>query len=1526
MENSIEINAMKQNIDTFINDLLHIDNVNANKLLDLAAGKDKAYYLFADDTASNSREILKIINARIGKLGNTVLRGSALAAEQMIGRGNALDWSDKDGKRDPKALDNFIKDINKELELKGNNPLFLGVGAVSWRLAVSASAANPTVKEVETPLLIFPIRLIRSVTTRPINIEFIDDEIYVNPCFIAKLRQVYGDDVAKGFPSPSGSTTSINAPINLEALGTGEEYFAAVEMYINKCRGTGDTLFSFNRNTVSISKYNHDEICMYYDILRNKDKIYAHPLIQRLFTVSADGSSIPKSQIDPGIPSFIKEYDANQERMIKRVLSGESLVIKGPPGTGKTLTIVNMISSLLADGKKVMLVSKKLAALSEVYKKLPDELRDFVMLLDCETEAQAANLSPATVKRNFASLLRVCKEEPRLTQAFYDDLKHEQDRRSLALRTIAAYFEETFCQEKLSIIGCTYYEALETLLKNEGIETVEFINPLLAKSINREQYNMLKGAVADAGAQFKTLTGGDDHPYHAMLLCPWYSVSGVIEDGELALSENAKLLPIIKDVKAKTEELFAPIGAFRLSHVSKLISTGATSADVYTVAEKSDVKISRVRECAAKIAGTSLDTFDRVSLRPEADVITDTAALRALVLDKSITLSELETLYKEREALSGLSADSEKSARTIIAEMDAIYAEKLAHTENMRKVFRDGLTEEDLTKIDKSYSALDAYVGTGATAPKFIDLLAKKAYSTLSAFSYLSSPGFAEIVEGAFERHEAVECDEKLRAKVDELCRIFRTALTESQLDAITLLIHKTASLGSSTSAYAYMKAVSCEYEAITEVAKKTTATGITTLEMLCDAFSLAEKFSSLRAALAFYESGDDALPEIMTTGITHNKAEYEKLVAAAERIVAIKDFLAHGAMKFRPIDELAVLIPDICRRGGAAKAKIEELLAGFRAFGKKAFPNYYSDLQDNILFSDLDVFEAEATNRDVLAAAERYLEIRGCDVEHPITRFFRPFEYSERQTDGYSFEEIFEHSVFDLAIRATLAMLPLRNGRGKTISDAMTQFADGDTRLCDLNVKQIRDACVRRIDPADGDFAFLNAENDTVNNLRKIFKLYATAILKLKKCFLLSPSTVSVLFGNAAFSDFDVVIVDEASQLEPTTILPILFRTKQCVFVGDEYQMPPISHFTARTEHAVSAAGSEQILLPPETSLLSLATQSNHFDVEKLQCHFRSKTESLIAFSQERFYPFMRTFPSAVPKAPGLGFKDIYVENGEGVGGKNDREARAVITELYDHFDRYYDKDTGVLSESVGVVAFGEAQIELITKYVKGDPQLKAMIDRAIENFDDLPEKLIFFKTVETVQGQEIDHLILSLTYSGGSNFGDLSRKSIGGCVFNVAVTRARASVTMIHSLRPADTNNETVRDYLEISEKFSKDGRMQFISSGEANGFVKSVVRFLVDEVGISEDRIVVNCGATEGSVKIPIAVLSSDGSEAKLGIYCETPHSAETFIDSNVRYYNILKSRGWNMHRIYIHDWIDNAQNERKALIEAIGKYVN
>ncbi len=1505
---------MKRNIDTFINDLLHIDNVGSNMLLNLKSkGKDKVYYLFTDDRANNSNEMLKIIAARIGKLGNTVLRQSALVNEQMIGRGNALDWEDENGQRDPKALDNFIKDIHKELELKGNNPLFLSIGAVSWRLATSVSALNTQVSDCTTPLIIFPIRLIRSVTTRPISIEFIDDDIFINPCFIAKLREIYGDEIIKDFPHPSGDSSNLNAPIRLCDLGTGENYFDLIENYINNCRGENDTLFSFDRNTVCISKYHHDEICMYYDIQRNKEKIYESELVKRLFTISQTGENIPVCQDYKGIPAFIEDHDSAQERIIKKVLAGNSLVVKGPPGTGKTLTIVNMIASLLADGKKVMLVSKKLAALSEVYKKLPDELRDFVMLLDCETEAQAANLSPATVKRNFSTLLNACKDKKKLSETFFEDMNSEQNKRTGAIKTLSAHYQQTFDPNTLNVMGLSYYEALDTLLKNENIETIEFIDPQFARLLTRDKYNLLKNAISKAADKLKIISGADTDNEHSVLLCPWYSFTGVIPDGDTALNINESILPLIDGAEGECKSLLlGDISDIKPLHLLNIINTEPTKEDVINISRIDESRLNNIKNLLMHFVNSDMSSLKKIKIKDIDNLESDTEILNSLTLDTTLTLDEIKVLYEKSAVLKAMSSKNEASVRAIIADMDNCYAKKLEHIENMHAIFKSELNDKELAKIDKAYASLQSYVGANATAPRFMDLGAKMAYSSLKELSYLENPTFDEIVTSVDQRHSVCLMDEEIKKNTDGLCRLFRATLDLDALRAIELLVHKTEDKPTDR----YIASICNDYNKINAIVKKANVASDATVNDIRSAYILSEGFMHLSCELDAIE----AEYGISLKSALRTDNPYANSVARAKKLIAVNEFIKDGNTS--GIEQCAELIERIVKKGSGAKEKLDALFIAFKLFGQKAFPNYYSEMQGNISFKDLEIYKQYALDRNAVAAATEYFAIRGADKDSAIALFFQPFEYSGRSLTEYSIEDVFEHSVFDLALRNIMRSMPNRNGRGQLIEKTIDQYTESERNLFEYNTKRIREICISRINANDSDFAFLNAENDTVNNLRRIFKLYSKAILKLKKCFLLSPYTVSVLFGKDDFSDFDTVIVDEASQLEPTTILPVLFRTKQCVFVGDEYQMPPISHFTARSTHTVRMGDEEHMLLPADTSLLYLATNSNNFDVEKLQCHFRSKTESLITFSQKRFYPFMRTFPACVPKKDGLGFKDIYIENGESEGGKNDREARAVITELYNHFEKYYDKITGILRESVGVVAFGESQLEHIKKYVKGDPELKGMIDKALSHFDDLPEKLIFFKTVETVQGQEIDHLILSLTYAGnGNSFGDLSRKSIGGCIFNVAVTRARSSITMIHSLKPEDTTNETVHDYLEIVERFAKDGNAQFISAENSINFINSVKNYIVNELKIPEDRVVINCGATEGSVRIPIAVLSEDGKVAKLGIFCEKPHSAENFIDANIRYYNILKNRGWKLHRIFIQDWIDNALQTKKTLADVI-----
>ena len=106
--------------------------------------------------------VLSIIKERIGRAASTVLKNSSLdsSCEQLIGGNlNVFDWKCANGVKDVSSLHAFIADIYKELSNKGNNPLFLSVGALKWTAPVGNSDGKPLVKEVLTPLLIFPIKL-----------------------------------------------------------------------------------------------------------------------------------------------------------------------------------------------------------------------------------------------------------------------------------------------------------------------------------------------------------------------------------------------------------------------------------------------------------------------------------------------------------------------------------------------------------------------------------------------------------------------------------------------------------------------------------------------------------------------------------------------------------------------------------------------------------------------------------------------------------------------------------------------------------------------------------------------------------------------------------------------------------------------------------------------------------------------------------------------------------------------------------------------------------------------------------------------------------------------------------------------------------------------------------------------------------------------------------------------------------------------------------------------------------------------
>ncbi len=1502
-------------LDGFIGELLHINEVADNKLIDLNAGGG-ATFLLSHACVDFSAYTILTAAERYGKTGNTVLLNSAFSGgEQRVTTGsNTFAWQSSDGKQDVKALHAFISGARKDLIARGNNPLFLSVGALKWRVCVKEQGKE-ILKDITTPFLIYPVKLVVSSGSAPVSIEFIADDVYINPCLIAKLAQIYSEELAEGLPAAGNS---LSEPVDLAALGDGAEYLKRVAEYIKSCNlggGSEGTLFEFDKDVVVISQYKHDELCTYYDIRRNKEKIYSHRLVEKIFE---------KSSPDPFggeavLPEFVLQRDSVQEKIISDVVNGKSLIVKGPPGTGKTVTIANMLAALISRGKKVLFASKKISALTEVYAKLPENLRKFVMLLDSETERSAANMRPEDIKQDFKRLLADCREY-RASATLEADINQASAARAKAMRSLSAYAELMF--NDTCVAGDSFYSALAEVC-SDNLPTVEFADGKAVLNVTREQYIAMLDNVAEAEKAFAVLTDGGSHEAYKS---PWFGID-LSCDSEGAVAACAEIAETVQSAYSDIESALSDCGVqadlFTLSEIA-----GAAKSTLNESEVKALLKTDGCSQYVAELK-QSLAEYEKCTVKPL--VLTEDISaeklekLYALSAYNSLTLNKLRLICANAQLFNSFGDDALTPLTSVIGKIRSAENESRALEQKCLEVFEESRFAGSGEILSAAANALSRYFENCPEKPKAFDFKAKKAYASLCALSYLKNPSFKDIVgvTALFSRSE--ELKREVEAGKEGLFKIFRRPLTDEQTECIIAVAEICAN--EHKSVQAYVEGACENQEFICGCYSLAENSDTITVGELVDGLNAAHKLALLSDRLSKF---DKILNAREICGNEKNIAR--SLIGAAEFVEACRKQSASDESVIKAYLQINAI--------EKISEKSDKIICGLTEFGTKYFKNYYSILAGDNTFADLKILVGQSANRGALAAAANYAVIKYSPKNAlGLSGFLYPFEKGEKLPKGVSFKDAFAHSFFTLAVRAKNAEMGLlRNGLGSRARNDFAKLEDTEKKLCGLNAKLIEGKCLSRIKPDDSDFIFIEDRNPS-ENMRLTFKRHARAILKLKRCLILSPYTASLLFDGKEFEDFDVLIVDEASQLEPALVLPVLFRSKQCVIVGDEWQMPPIKHFTTLSP-VKDGDGDGYSSLESEISVLGLALRNGGFPVEELVCHYRSNVESLIKFSQELFYPNMRTFPAPVPtrKAAkgiaGLGIKDVYVDNGVVCAGKNIAEADKVVEELKLHFENYYDEKTHVLSMPVGVVAFGEAQCSLIESKVQADTALYKKIKDALEKFDDLPEKLIFFKTIETVQGQETGHLILSLTHGKRESglymhFGQLNQGKLGRCIFNVAVTRAQSMVTVIHSVRAAEITAENVsyiRDYLETAARFAIGEGGQFVSGKVENGFIKSVVDFILSK-GIAPERVVVDYGVTEGSVKIPIAVLDENLTGAQLGIWCEKPVGGSyDFLDYNMRYPSSLEVRGWTLHRIFIHDWVDNNQNERQLLERALAQIIN
>lgn len=330
-----------------------------------------------------------------------------------------------------------------------------------------------------------------------------------------------------------------------------------------------------------------------------------------------------------------------------------------------------------------------------------------------------------------------------------------------------------------------------------------------------------------------------------------------------------------------------------------------------------------------------------------------------------------------------------------------------------------------------------------------------------------------------------------------------------------------------------------------------------------------------------------------------------------------------------------------------------------------------------------------------------------------------------------------------------------------------------------------------------------------------------------------------------------------------------------------------------------------------------------------ELRWHYRSRHESLIAFSNHRFYDHrLVTFPAALKVDPSLGVEFIFVEDGVYDRGKtrtNSREADEVVELVKEHM---FQNPT----RSLGVVAFNQPQMEAIQNRIellrRQHPELERhFIGDRLDGF--------FVKNLETVQGDERDVMIFSIGYGRDPNgrltmnFGPLNKEG-GERRLNVAITRAREKNIVLTSIKATDFDLKACQargvlalyHYLDYAERGEQALELQVPGrSAEPDSPLEADVAGAIRELGYEAVH-QVGCGR----FRIDLGVIDpAEPGRFILGVECDgaTYHSAYTARDRDRLRQQVLERLGWRIHRIWSPDWVSRRDVETLRLREAIEK---
>lgn len=1484
-----------------------------------------------------------------------------------------------------KRLLDLYADARTLEEEQGVNILYLTLGSLKW--------IDPANKDNVryAPLILVPVSLDRGSAAERFKLRWRQEETASNLSLEAFLDRVHG--------------------LKLPSFENGDDFDPAT--YIANVADVISTKPGWEviPDDIVLGFFSFAKFLMYRDldpeVWPTDGRLTELPLIRSLLAEGfphRDGMIPEDAPIDPLIPPselrHIVDADSSQTLAIHDARCGHSLVIQGPPGTGKSQTIANIIASAVADGKTVLFVAEKMAALEVVKRRLDQAGVGDACL---ELHSNKAN------KRLLLEELRRAWELGSPRGDFGDSLHAKlQDARD-ALNHHAERMHRPHGPSAL-----TPYQVMGELvrLRDEGSAPgdCDLKNPAQWTPDGRTEREKL---LHELNQRLAEIGRPVDHPWWCVgieTILPTQvdrfmrriaELRSVLERIAAEHAELAGILELSPPQRLREFEIVA-VRARRIATIPEEVgeNLGATEWDD----RHQEVEALLIAgEDYARLAASLSDKIRSTAWAADVQethriVVTlpSSFSLEAFTRARrlSLLLPQLGEAAEQLRALLGIAGDSETVAavqRTLEIGRHVAAAPSVSPDAFTAAVWDHGI-EQAGDLVDAAAVLEDARVRIGR---RFAD--AAWNADCVAARQALASHGtnFFRFLSGDWRRANRLVKSflnppdlpvVEVIPLLDVLIKGQRALAIVKTGDALGRSAFAAQWRGERSNAtelralLEWMRGLGPLAKEIRSVASQTrnqAAIGASSnclqsiwdeSDLLLDAserdFGMAEtdRISIVLERCIEVTQADTACREVLgnvPSLVTDRLSLLERLISCQEAARVIAQGEALGKACFGAA-WIGLKSPWPALRSAAEwvgqNGDIRRLAAGLRDRGQLAgransaessLKQFERDAES--LFSDLrlDRIKLFSVQEVCGSPADRLLSRFNVWLSNP-EQLSKWVAYRERADRGRSlglgqlidrledgrlppdksvaaFRQAYYEAILEDQVRQTPEL-----GRfdGQLHRQLTREFAELDQQRIHAARLEVVRAHHRRIPQGGGGIGPLGVLRAEIAKrrghmpIRQLVLKAAPAIQALKPVVMMSPLSVAQFLPPGQLT-FDLLVMDEASQIQPVDALGAIARCRQVVVVGDERQLPPTKFFSKMTGGQPEEDDSESAQVADIESILGLFT-ARGMSQRMLRWHYRSRHQSLIAVSNTQFYENkLFIVPSPYTTEAGRGLRFHHVPDGRFDSGNtrtNPIEAKRVAEAVIRHAKEHPNLSLGVASFSANQKRAIRDQIEILRRL---NPDTEPF-------FNAHPGEPFFVKNLENVQGDERDAILISVGYGRNPQgymamaFGPLSSEG-GERRLNVLISRAKLRCEVFASITDEDIDTERGKGKGVFAFKlflhFARTGRLSMAqTSGREHDSVFEIqVANALQERGY---QVHAQVGIAGFFIDLAIADPERPGRYI-LGIECDgaSYHSARSARDRDRLRQSVLEDHGWIIHRIWSTDWFQRPKEQLDSVIAAI-----